>query len=71
MHNKRQRHRLQAILSDRLQELRTDRVADAEKKEQKQERFRHRRNRNVGELSDEYPGKEGASHGSKAKRSLT
>src|SRR5215467_13250753 len=59
-HDDGQQHRLEALALERLHELRTDRVADAEQKEQKEEGFGHARDGHMGELPDEQAGKERA-----------
>jgi hypothetical protein len=52
-HDDRQQHGLEPIALQRLHELRTDRVADPEQEQQKQEGFGHGRHRYMCELANE------------------
>ena len=60
----RQRDGLDPALAQRLQELRTDRIADAEEEEQEQERLGGGRDGNLGDLADGETGEQRPGDGS-------
>ena len=64
-----EQHRPQPVSLQRLQELRSDRIADAEEKQEEQKRLRHCRDRDIGELADQDAGKKRAGDGSEAEAS--